>query len=51
MTGQGFIAVLALIAIVVIFAWAVVDHQRTVESPNDELPFVPSHRTPGRWSL
>jgi hypothetical protein len=51
MTGQGFIAVLALIAIVVIFAWAVVDHLRTVESPAEELPFVRSHRAPGRWTL
>lgn len=45
MTGQGFIAVL------VVFAWAVVDHLRTVEFPADELPFVRSHRAPRRWPL
>jgi hypothetical protein len=44
MTGQGFIAVLALIAVLVVLLWAVVDHLRPVESPAEELPFVRSHR-------
>lgn len=51
MTGQAFIAILALIAVLVVLLWAVVDHLRTVEAPAEELPFVRSPRAPGRWSL
>lgn len=48
MTGQTFIVVAALFAVLVIFAWAVVDHLRT-ESPSEELPFVRSRRAAWRW--
>ena len=48
MTGQTFIVVAALVAVLVICAWTVVDHLRT-ESPSEELPFVRRHRAAGRW--
>jgi hypothetical protein len=48
MTGQSFIAVAALVAVLAVLALVVVDHVRA-ESPSDELPFVRSHRA-GRWT-
>lgn len=50
MNGQLFIVVAALVAIVAVLLWAVVDHLRTVDEPADSLPFVHGHRAPGRWS-
>jgi hypothetical protein len=48
-TGQSFIAIAALVAVLAVLLLVVVDHLRT-ESPSEELPFVRSHRA-GRWSL
>ena len=48
MTGQSFIAVAALIAVLVVLVLVVVDHLRA-EAPSEELPFVRSHRA-GRWT-
>lgn len=50
MTGESFIAVLTLIAVLVVLLWAVVDHLRTAESSDDQMPFVRSHRAPRRWT-
>lgn len=50
MTGESFIAVAALVAVLAVCALVVVDHLRTVESSADELPFVRSHRAPRRWT-
>lgn len=49
MTGQSFVVVAALVAVLAVFVLVVVDHLRTVQSASEELPFVRSRRAAWRW--